>query len=262
GGIHDRGETTYTNCLFSGNRADDRAGGLYSVDRATTTIVNCTFSGNSANVGGALSTRWDATISMTNSVVWNNYHGTPGTTADPSASYLGNSAKLSATNSLIQHYTASEFGGTGNLDGTDANNDPLFFDPIDPATAPTTAGNLRVPVHSPVANAGVGSANPESTDLDGSARIVGSGIDLGAFENDYSILPLESPDEFLVPQGGDLRHSFYLPSRFTGVPDAWKLISNSNPALLSASVASEDAFSFVETLSDGGTDGAGTTIDG
>ncbi|MCP3995560.1 MAG: beta-propeller fold lactonase family protein, partial [bacterium] len=103
---------------------------------------------------------------------------------------------------------------------------------------------------------------PESTDLDGSARIVGSEIDLGAFENDYSILPLESPDEFLVPQGGELSHSFYLPSRFTGVPDAWKLISNSNPSLLSASVASEDAFSFVETLSDGGTDGAGTTIDG
>ncbi|MCP5113757.1 MAG: hypothetical protein GY953_23225, partial [bacterium] len=54
--------------------------------------------------------------------------------------------------------------------------------PVDPATAPTTAGDLRLPDCSPAIDVGDNTANAEATDLDGNTRVRGGTLDLGAYE--------------------------------------------------------------------------------
>jgi uncharacterized repeat protein (TIGR01451 family) len=57
-------------------------------------------------------------------------------------------------------------------------------DPVDPAVAPTTTGNLRLQWGSPAVNAGDNSLVPPgvTTDLDGAPRIVHGTVDMGAYE--------------------------------------------------------------------------------
>ena len=69
-----------------------------------------------------------------------------------------------------------------------ADADPLFLTPVDPGSAPTLAGNLRLSVGSPVIDVGNNAFIPEdvTTDLDGNPRIFGPRVDLGAFEGDFA----------------------------------------------------------------------------
>ncbi len=75
--------------------------------------------------------------------------------------------------------------GGGNID-----EDPLFLEDIDPSTAPTTSGNLRLQSTSPAVDKGENDYVPEGvlTDLDGKARIQDGNadgdavVDMGAYE--------------------------------------------------------------------------------
>ena len=68
------------------------------------------------------------------------------------------------------------------FNGTDDANDPRFVTPVDPASAPTAAGDLRLRGGSPVLDRGDNAANGEEFDLSGNARIQDGTIDLGAYE--------------------------------------------------------------------------------
>jgi len=77
----------------------------------------------------------------------------------------------------------------------DAN--PLFVMPIDPATAPTTAGDLHLQNGSPAVDTGLTSVVCPATDLDGTTRPIDGDLDgsaecdMGAYEKTIDLfLPL------------------------------------------------------------------------
>jgi hypothetical protein len=81
--------------------------------------------------------------------------------------------------------------------GNNIDEDPLFILDIDPSSAPTTSGNLRLGATSPALHAGGDHHVPEGVefDLDGNLRIVGPAVDMGAYET--QILILEIPSAYL-----------------------------------------------------------------
>ncbi|MEO1263355.1 MAG: MopE-related protein [Bacteroidota bacterium] len=160
---------TVINCSFSGNKAGGNGGGIASMVLSAPTVINCSFSGNKANAnGGALSHIGSQVFTVTNCVLWGNSPETFG----------GNNSNISVSYSIVE----GGYAGTGNLD-----QDPLFVDQPDHATAPTTNGDLRVTNNSPAIDAGLDSANPTTEDLDNLNRKVdlivgGEQIDMGAYE--------------------------------------------------------------------------------
>jgi hypothetical protein len=135
------------------------------------------------------------TPSIINSIVWNN---------------LGQDDKLIISNTItgtIYNYTAtvvitqslvqgagvsdsSWISGTYVDGGGNIDEDPLFLEEIDPSTAPTTTGNLRLQTSSPAIDAGENEYVPDGivTDLDKAARIQDGNadgtaiVDMGAYE--------------------------------------------------------------------------------
>jgi hypothetical protein len=89
--------------------------------------------------------------------------------------------------SLVQNVN---LGGT-NLNGLDPANDPLFVNPLSPASAPTGGGNYRLQIGSPLIDKGytgyyVPYQSPDisnvSTDLDGKPRIYNGLTGLGPYQ--------------------------------------------------------------------------------
>ena len=135
------------------------------------------------------------TPSIINSIVWNN---------------LGQDDKLIVNNTItgtIYNYTAtvlivqslvqgagvsgsSWISGTYLDGGGNIDEDPLFITSIDPSTAPTTTGNLRLQPSSPAIDEGENDYVLDGvlTDLDGKARIQDGNadgeadVDMGAYE--------------------------------------------------------------------------------
>ncbi len=192
GGLHielSSSTTTVANCIFTGNEATD-IGGAFTININPIDIINCTFSGNkAANRGGAIFNVISSS-NITNSIIWNNQAG--GVIDDANASIFN----LAGGTPLISH-TIIPFECTWNpllgINGGNNNSiDPEFITPVDPATAPTTAGNVRLMTISPAINRGNnsvvtvppfpddGSSNP--IDLDGNARIQVTTVDRGAYE--------------------------------------------------------------------------------
>ncbi len=139
---------TLYNCALSGNSARSAGGGAYSG-----TLYNCTLSGNSANsYGGGVSQGI-----LKNCIVYYNL-------APNGSNYYGSSSKLNYC------CTVPLPSGRGNTEGA-----PGFVD---------TNGwsNLRLQTNSPCINAGANGYVFRPTDLDGSPRIVGSTVDMGAYE--------------------------------------------------------------------------------
>ena len=198
GGISNEGSTLLlTNVLFSGNKADV-GGGIWNGVRAASPpgavsnmrLTNVSFSGNFARFGGGIRNFTGGNADIRNSVFWNNRdrNGT-GSAAASIDSVAGITQSISF--SLVQGcrpggtWTAScRTDGGNNL----ADTDPLFIAAVDPGSAPTLAGNLRLSVGSPVIDVGNNAFIPEgvTTDLDGNPRIFGPRVDLGAFEGDFA----------------------------------------------------------------------------
>jgi predicted outer membrane repeat protein len=191
GGIFNSGTVTVTNSTVSNNFAGS-GGGIFS-QSGTVTLVNSTVSNNSATNGGGIAT--NGTMMVTNSTVSNNsaafgggiYYNSFGTT-NLSNTIIANSTSggdcvrnvgtINAEYSLIGD-------GLGCVNGTNNNNlngDPMLG-PLQDNGGPTFTHALLA--GSPAIDAGSNTlAAGLTTDQRGTGfdRIVGSAVDIGAFE--------------------------------------------------------------------------------
>ncbi len=189
GGIYRTNDFTITliNCVISGNSATNDGGGIFNISvGGSTTLINGTIAGNAAGSNGGGIYNGGLTLTITNTIIWNNQDVSGlGTT---NASIFGGNTTI--TYSLIQ---AQNPGGT-NKDGTDVANDPDFVSPLAPGL--NTGGNYRLLSTSPAINMGNNAAVPADNkdvdddgntteptpDLDRKDRILQTTVDLGAYE--------------------------------------------------------------------------------
>ncbi len=135
---------TLYNCLLTGNTAV--TGGAATAG----TLVNCTIVGNTATNGGGV---YDSLVR--NSIVWSNR-------ATTGANYAGSP-------SFSYSCTTPTNSGTGNTA-----NDPMFVDPN---------ANYRLGDASPCINAGNNAYAQGLKDLEGTQRVMGGTVDMGAYEH-------------------------------------------------------------------------------
>ncbi len=186
---------------FSGNSAALGGGGMYNRITSHPEISQVSFSGNSANNGGAMFNHSNSNPEISQVSFSGNYAAFNGGgmyndgNSNPqiiNSIFWGNAApQIHNLNSrpVIRYTLIQGSGGSsawvGSLGRDDGNNlaaDPLFQVPINPAHAPTSAGNLRLRPGSPAIDVGDNSAARDEVDLEGAPRIQGAGVDLGAYE--------------------------------------------------------------------------------
>ncbi|MGD7652844.1 MAG: right-handed parallel beta-helix repeat-containing protein [Verrucomicrobiales bacterium] len=225
GGIHfltTPGTATLINPVVSGNLAISGGGGLF-FNGGAPRIVNATISGNhSSSDGGGLALDNDSAPVLRNALVWNNAMGSGGGTTDPSSSVHIYSQPIGGSlaefhNSLVENFSNAGLVGldpdsSNNLNGNNPSNNPAFVAPPDPATAPSSAGDLRLSSGSPVIDMGENTANTSSYDIAGNTRILNGVIDLGAYEGGVSGASFATLFPGLSPTGDDNQngHSNYL----------------------------------------------------
>ncbi len=158
-------------------------------------LTNVTYSGNSAVFqGGAISNLGnDGTCKpdVRNSIFWNNKGSA--STDTISSSINNSSASIKFQNSIVQGsfpggswVGGSYLNGGGNID-----KDPKFVETIDPSSAPSEDGDLRLKNDSPAINAGNNGFFIVETDLDGNERINALIVDMGAYEFQFEF-PFDS----------------------------------------------------------------------
>ncbi len=194
GGMHNFGDSspTLTNCTFSGNSAARDGGGMYNKDGSSPALTNCTLSGNSARNGAG-------------GGIYNHYYNSSSTLAN--CILFGDRPNeitgwYVVTYSDIQGGTGEAWFGEGCID-----TDPMFVDPghwDDNGTPGDTGddfwvdGDYRLQPGSPCIDTGNAAALPPDSldldgdgdmeeplpiDLDGHARMLCDGADMGAYES-------------------------------------------------------------------------------
>lgn len=209
------GEVLFRRCSFRGN--DNISGGnggtIFTEQNTLTDLDNCLISGNdgdgivllgamnlrgltiSGNDGDPVAVVNLGSLVTWNSVFWNN----TGVFSDTFGGQLP-----TFHHSLVEGYSnsASGFANNGNLDGTNAANDPDFISPSGGGSAPTTAGNYRLNFDSPVMSVGDDDEIGAGPDLDGNLRISGHTVDLGCYE-----YQLPDADNDGIPDAFELAHT-------------------------------------------------------
>jgi hypothetical protein len=196
--------TTLSNCILTGNSATyDGGGATFSA------LNNCALIGNSASNGGGV-----AGGTLNNCTLTENSAGLGGGVAGLVG--LGPSY-LCRLNNCILYFNTANFGanyyadedpeplvtlsyccttpmptnGVGNI-----TNAPLFVD--------AAAGDLHLQPNSPCINAGNNAYAPTGPDLDGSPRVVGGNVDMGAheFQHPASALSYAWLQQYGLPTDG------------------------------------------------------------
>ena len=195
GGVSNAGTMTLINVALTGNSASNGGGGVGS--NGTMTLTNVTLSGNSAPYGGGVDNY--GTITLTNvtlsgnsaSTIGGNIYINSGDTATLNNTIVANSLSggdvfgtVSGHDNLIDTAVAGGLvnGVNGNLVGfnpllgTLGNyGGPTQTLPLLPGSPAIDAGNNTFAVD--------GSGNPLTIDQRGLARVVGTAVDIGAFES-------------------------------------------------------------------------------
>jgi hypothetical protein len=176
---------TMTNVTVTGNSTSDSGGGIWN-DNSYNTMTNVTIVGNHADDdGGGIYYRENnssvITDSVRNTVIWGNT-----ATNGNNISYYGSGTLAYFTHSLVEGS-----GGSGSWDagfgidgGGNIDSDPMFASPVAASSTPTTTGDYRLQSGSPAIDNGDNALVPSGIidDLDGSPRIQGCSVDMGAYE--------------------------------------------------------------------------------
>jgi hypothetical protein len=173
-----------TNVTFSGNSANSSGGGMYN-EISSPTLTNVTIAGNSASGSGASGggmANYTSSPTLQNSIIWGNDANSGG------AQVYNDSSTPGYAYSLVQGLNP---GGT-NLDGTTATPNFVALEPA--SNAPTPDGDYRLLAGSAAIDAGDNTADLDAggsgtdtisdiaDDLAGNPRVVGSAVDIGAYE--------------------------------------------------------------------------------
>ncbi|HEX4122100.1 MAG TPA: right-handed parallel beta-helix repeat-containing protein, partial [Verrucomicrobiae bacterium] len=175
GAVYDEGTAlpAIRNCLFYNNSAPEFRGGAIADSGSGVVLVNCTFANNQALFSGAAMLLQAPSNVVENCIFWDNRLSTS-LYATPETSQIDASAGgLQLSHSLVQ--------GLGALSGS--NN--IGFAPL---FAGESSNNYRLSFFSPAINAGL-TTGLDATDLDGNPRVVGSAVDMGAYEFQTSPQP-------------------------------------------------------------------------
>lgn len=190
------------NVTFSGNLAELAGGGIHNNENSNPILTNVTFSGNGAgDTGGAIRNQISSNPWLQNSILWNNIPDSDSNNVTSISTFY---------HSLVEGRNLS---GSGNLDGTNPANNPLFVravncggdgctdDPLTPSNESTNDdyGDLRLQANSPALDAGDNDADLDgsnsgtttiadiTTDAAGQPRITAAKslpavVDMGAYE--------------------------------------------------------------------------------
>ncbi len=174
GAIFNAGAPSLYDCLFSGNTAND-GGACFTGQGGSMVLRNCTMSANQAvELGGALYACAGGLQEIRNCIMWGDF---------PAEVYLENIAANIHFNTI--QAGSSVPGGASNF-----RDDPRFRDPLGAdGIAGTADDDLRLASGSPCIDVGDELAldpapvpSGRTADLDGTPRIYGARIDLGAYE--------------------------------------------------------------------------------
>jgi len=165
-------ESTLNNCLIIGNTCNDGGGGALAC-----TLINCTIVGNTVNNylddGGGTEF-----CEITNCIVYYNY---PNNYDSQSSMNCCSTPLLSGLNNFT--------------------NAPVFANPA--------GGDYRLQSNSPCINSGNNTYVSSATDLDGSPRIIGGTVDMGAYEyqSPTSVLSYAWLQQYGLPTDGSVDYA-------------------------------------------------------
>lgn len=174
--------TKVVNCLFNGNTAARYAGAIVIQNTTTSQVNNCTFVNNQRGTGSGKaiflsSTAGSPAMSVNNCVFYNNLPGSgDDVNRSTGCSYTANNCYSDAGNAGFSNNSGLTNIVTGN---------PFFTD--------FANGDFTLQCKSALVNAGSTSGiTVSSTDLNGDARVFGSAIDLGVYENSISSIGIDA----------------------------------------------------------------------
>ena len=160
------------NNLIRGNTAST-GGGVYLAN-SSSTMTNNTIVQNRADAGGG---------------IYSSLAGGPATIANNVIALNSSGVRMAAgsldlTHDCVWGNISYQYSGITDPTGSNGNisADPIFGD--------SEYGNFRLEPSSPCVNSGVNTvANLPETDMDGSPRILGTAVDIGAYECDGTVQP-------------------------------------------------------------------------
>ncbi|MCB0189529.1 MAG: DUF11 domain-containing protein, partial [Caldilineaceae bacterium] len=167
--------------LFSGNRSTNKGGALYMLQVTDPlALTNITVNGNrAAQYGGGLYNA-QSTVSLVNSIIWNNQ-----ASFEPEIRNETGTTTI-AYSTIKNAYPSGVWDSTLGIDGgNNSSSNPLFVTDLAPTSAPTLSGNQYLQPLSPAADAGNSSANNTNADAGNGGRIKGAAIDRGALESGF-----------------------------------------------------------------------------
>lgn len=189
GGNGGESDSEIIGCVFSGNYSESDGAGIENSGKSSPLILNCTFSGNYSDGDGAGVYSYGAGYvcepKIVNCIFWNNTGFNP-----IDASVYDSDATSTITYSLRQDIDDATNGNIPSID-------PKFVNPVDPSSAPTTTGNLRLMICSPMTDVGINDSLPGfyTKDIDTDNRLYNATnlasaiVDLGAYEFQGVVFP-------------------------------------------------------------------------